>query len=349
MRRVRAWLAAVAGCRRQASRTCRDGSTVTPTPAVPHRDRRYFARQYGSELMAEDEKRASRTGWEKLRVVVLSEETVCRVCGEAPSTQVDHIVPRYMGGIDERANLQGLCVPCHEAKSAREQAHEWSSTVSDRDLAARQIWRSACMALERAGQQCQRLTAGECCTQPALYVLPPTTPCISPDRDARRLPVRTAGASHAAPIPRKGLDRTVPRASTTLGPVRVVDRAHHPRRPHKQLAVVGACPRRMGRPTLAPGTRLHPPGGATRHPTTASPRTSLPRRKRAGRRRTQIQARQPASNTEQVAPTSKADPWPSPEPSSSGRVGERRTRHATILSNAAAGSRRIPAPPRRRH
>jgi hypothetical protein len=120
--------------------------------------------------MTEDRRATSRVGWENLRVTVLSEEPVCRVCGEARSTQVDHIVPRFMGGLDERTNLQGLCVPCHEAKSAREQAREWSSTVNDRDLATRQIWRSACMVLERAGQQCQRLTAGERCTQPALYV-----------------------------------------------------------------------------------------------------------------------------------------------------------------------------------
>lgn len=33
---------------------------------------------------------------------------------------VDHIVPLWAGGSDEDSNKETLCVPCHDAKTARE-------------------------------------------------------------------------------------------------------------------------------------------------------------------------------------------------------------------------------------
>lgn len=57
--------------------------------------------------------------WRKLRLVVLSEEPVCRMCGREASEHVDHIVALAKGGKNERANLQGLCARCHSIKTAR--------------------------------------------------------------------------------------------------------------------------------------------------------------------------------------------------------------------------------------
>lgn len=42
---------------------------------------------------------------------------VCESCGTPAKLQVDHIVPLRDGGTNTRANLQALCVPCHEAKT----------------------------------------------------------------------------------------------------------------------------------------------------------------------------------------------------------------------------------------
>jgi 5-methylcytosine-specific restriction protein A len=57
---------------------------------------------------------------------VLAEEPVCRKCLEQGRTReskvVDHIKPLSEGGSDERTNKQGLCQPCHDAKSAAERA-----------------------------------------------------------------------------------------------------------------------------------------------------------------------------------------------------------------------------------
>lgn len=59
--------------------------------------------------------------WRRLRAQVGREEGTCRLCG-APSTPwiCDHIVPKVQGGTDDRSNLQRLCQPCSDAKSARE-------------------------------------------------------------------------------------------------------------------------------------------------------------------------------------------------------------------------------------
>lgn len=55
---------------------------------------------------------------------IRAEEPLCRMCLEAgritPTQEIDHIVPLAQGGADTRENKQGLCTPCHAAKSAAE-------------------------------------------------------------------------------------------------------------------------------------------------------------------------------------------------------------------------------------
>lgn len=49
------------------------------------------------------------------------EEPVCRICGSAdPCWLCDHIVPKSMGGTDERGNLRRLCSKCEARKTGRE-------------------------------------------------------------------------------------------------------------------------------------------------------------------------------------------------------------------------------------
>lgn len=60
--------------------------------------------------------------WQRVRKLVLLRDPVCRCeygC-ERPSTTVDHIKPKSMGGTDDEGNLRGLCAPCHRRKSATE-------------------------------------------------------------------------------------------------------------------------------------------------------------------------------------------------------------------------------------
>jgi 5-methylcytosine-specific restriction enzyme A len=57
--------------------------------------------------------------WRHLSYQVLKEEPLCRAgCGR-PSRDADHIVEIIDGGAPlDRANLQGLCRPCHLRKTA---------------------------------------------------------------------------------------------------------------------------------------------------------------------------------------------------------------------------------------
>ena len=56
--------------------------------------------------------------WATIRALVLAEEPICRICGVAPSREVDHIVPLRQGGTHARANLRGLCIRCHRKRHA---------------------------------------------------------------------------------------------------------------------------------------------------------------------------------------------------------------------------------------
>lgn len=60
--------------------------------------------------------------WRRLREeILLRDGSTCTIdgCG-APGVEVDHIVPRHLGGTDDRANLRALCVHHHRSKTGRE-------------------------------------------------------------------------------------------------------------------------------------------------------------------------------------------------------------------------------------
>ena len=57
--------------------------------------------------------------WRKARAAFLREHPVCLRCG-AIATDVDHIVPRALGGSDEWWNLQAWCHACHSRKTAEQ-------------------------------------------------------------------------------------------------------------------------------------------------------------------------------------------------------------------------------------
>lgn len=63
--------------------------------------------------------------WQKLRLVILKRDGyLCQECKRLgrlkPARDVDHIIRKADGGTDQPSNLQSLCSPCHDAKSARE-------------------------------------------------------------------------------------------------------------------------------------------------------------------------------------------------------------------------------------
>jgi 5-methylcytosine-specific restriction protein A len=66
--------------------------------------------------------------WREARLVHLAEHPLCLECLTAalivPATEVDHIVPHKgdMATFWDRKNLQSLCIACHSAKTAKENA-----------------------------------------------------------------------------------------------------------------------------------------------------------------------------------------------------------------------------------
>ena len=56
--------------------------------------------------------------WRQIRKLVLLRDPICKLCGQAPSIEADHIKPRSQGGTDDPSNLQGACKPCHSRKTA---------------------------------------------------------------------------------------------------------------------------------------------------------------------------------------------------------------------------------------
>lgn len=72
-----------------------------------------------------DTERGYGWSWRKLRKQVLERD--CYLCQEClrngrttEGNQVDHIKQKAQGGTDDMENLQTLCKPCHEVKTATE-------------------------------------------------------------------------------------------------------------------------------------------------------------------------------------------------------------------------------------
>lgn len=70
----------------------------------------------------EIEKWYHRAHWKNLRKLVLSRDPVCRVCQRNAATIADHIIPHkgQWALFTDMANLQGICKPCHDKKTATE-------------------------------------------------------------------------------------------------------------------------------------------------------------------------------------------------------------------------------------
>lgn len=52
--------------------------------------------------------------------MILSRHPICCSCQEAPSAHADHITPLKQGGDYSLENGQGLCHPCHNRKTSKE-------------------------------------------------------------------------------------------------------------------------------------------------------------------------------------------------------------------------------------
>ena len=61
--------------------------------------------------------------WQRLRTQVLNRDPICKICNRYPSTVADHIKPHrgiWQLFADLDGNLEGVCKPCHDRKTASE-------------------------------------------------------------------------------------------------------------------------------------------------------------------------------------------------------------------------------------
>lgn len=69
-------------------------------------------------------KRVTGRKLQRLRAELFQRDPLCAECKKhgriALATQRDHVVPLEEGGSDDDGNVQGLCLPCHDAKSKAE-------------------------------------------------------------------------------------------------------------------------------------------------------------------------------------------------------------------------------------
>ena len=110
-------------------RTCAEpGCPVLVTRGYCLRHNRNRELREGHSPRAQEQRETMRKydrRWRKLSKIVRARDPICMICHEAPSTEVDHIVPRrpeqHAADVTEE-ELQGLCKPCHSSKTRAENA-----------------------------------------------------------------------------------------------------------------------------------------------------------------------------------------------------------------------------------
>jgi 5-methylcytosine-specific restriction enzyme A len=84
--------------------------------------------------MRDDSPRTRGRKWMRIRGQIMTRANhLCEQCAKdgktTPAREVDHITPIFKGGTDALSNLAALCIPCHEAKTARDMGYKHKARI----------------------------------------------------------------------------------------------------------------------------------------------------------------------------------------------------------------------------
>lgn len=94
-------------------------ASICPQPGCPHLRPCPTPGHERTPWAGSDRSERLPGNWNRIRARILRRDPLCRSCHSEPSTEVDHINDRDNHHPD---NLQGLCTPCHLAKTLAEAA-----------------------------------------------------------------------------------------------------------------------------------------------------------------------------------------------------------------------------------
>jgi len=144
-----------AGCGRaiaDATRFCDECKAERGTPVQP--EGKQHTTGYGAEL----DKLRKGTRWQKVRLLAVNRDPICKRCKGRLSEIVDHVVPAAVAifqaqesgrwPYDQHAgyflmcNLQGLCRSCHGLKTTEDKTHvgPWPDVVEAFDRTPKRKW-----------------------------------------------------------------------------------------------------------------------------------------------------------------------------------------------------------------
>ncbi len=148
-----------AGCGRRVGDTVRFCDECLAERGTPNAEegKQHVAVGVGQYDAALDKLRKG-TRWQKVRLIVINRDPICKRCDLRLTEIVDHIVPASVALIQAReskrwpydgnagyfllSNLQGLCRPCHGAKTVEDKQHtgDWPSVAEAYDAAHKKVW-----------------------------------------------------------------------------------------------------------------------------------------------------------------------------------------------------------------
>ncbi len=83
---------------------------------------------FGDARKGSRHERGYGTAWDKQRLKILERDQYlcqCQTCKASglvkAASEVDHVIPKELGGTDDESNLQAINPRCHRAKTAAEQ------------------------------------------------------------------------------------------------------------------------------------------------------------------------------------------------------------------------------------